>query len=263
MITETTSPPSGLASPSCSASLPVPFYEDDLVTLYHGDCREILPKLRGDAIITDPPFKLSQSYAANVDADNLDAVASLIDSARMMAAVMPVGGLAAIFYDNRIMPFALNAFARAEWSYLRFMPFYRRWGNAHKLSGWMSTSDPILLFGMPGKTAEFFGDWKHDCYIKDKPEAEDAGHPAQKPIWILEHLASHICPPGGTVIDPYAGSGSTLIGAKKAGRRAVGIEKELWACEIAAKRLAVTERVERMTDGELTFSPLNKEIAGA
>lgn len=230
-----------------------PFYSDEQVCLYHGDCREILPDVKADAIITDPPFKLSQSYAANVDADNLDAVASLTDSARMMKATLPIGGIAAIFYDNRIMPFALGAFARAEWSYLRFMPFYRRWGNAHKMNGWMSTTDPILLFGVPGKVPEFFGDWKHDCYIKDGPENEDAGHPAQKPIWILTHIADHICPPGGTVLDPYAGSGSTLVAAKKAGRKAIGIEKELWACEIAARRLHETTKTERITEGVLAL----------
>ena len=69
MITETTSPPSGLASPSCSASLPVPYYQDAWVTLYHGDALELLPKIgKVAAIVTDPPYGVREDE----DWDNLD-----------------------------------------------------------------------------------------------------------------------------------------------------------------------------------------------
>lgn len=66
----------------------------------------------------------------------------------------------------------------------------------------------------------------------------EAVHPTQKPIGILTPLLRYSCKPGGTVLDPFMGSGSTLIAAKALGLRAVGIEIEEKYCEIAAKRLA-------------------------
>jgi len=63
MNTETTSPPSGLASPSCCVSLPAPYYDRDGITIYHADCRQILPMLgRYDLLMADPPY--------GIDADN-------------------------------------------------------------------------------------------------------------------------------------------------------------------------------------------------
>ena len=63
-------------------------------------------------------------------------------------------------------------------------------------------------------------------------------HPAQKPTELLKKYATVLCPPAGLVLDPFVGSGSTLVAAKQAGRRAVGIEIEEKYCEIAAKRLS-------------------------
>lgn len=65
-----------------------------------------------------------------------------------------------------------------------------------------------------------------------------ADHPTQKPIKIIQPLLEYSCPPGGTVLDPFMGSGSTLVAAKAIGFRAVGIEKNEDLCEIAANRLA-------------------------
>ncbi len=64
------------------------------------------------------------------------------------------------------------------------------------------------------------------------------GHPTEKPTGILEPLIAYGCPIGGTVLDLFAGSGSTLDAARLIGRRAVGIEMREDYCEIAAKRLA-------------------------
>lgn len=214
-----------------------PYYDEGGITIYHGDAREVLSEIQGDAVVTDPPFKLSQAYSANVDADNLDAVASLIDVSRLLLGIVPAGAMAACFYDNRIMPFGLDAFRRAGWQYLRLLVLYRRWGNAHQLHGWMSTTDPVLLFAAPGAKPTYYGGWHHDTYIKGSPDKEDAGHPAQKPRDFVAQIVARICPDDGTVIDPYAGSGTTLITARDLGRKAIGIEIEERYCEIAAQRL--------------------------
>jgi len=101
----------------------------------------------------------------------------------------------------------------------------------------MSTSDPVPLFAKPGARPTFHGECAHDVFIKSGPESEGVDHPAQKPIAFMRQLVQRLVPIGGLVLDPYAGSGSTLIAARREGRRAIGIEIEERYCELAAKRL--------------------------
>ena len=143
-----------------------------------------------------------------------------------------------MFYDTRILPLALEAFRRGGWGYLRALTLYRRWGAASKMAGWMSTSDFVLVFAKPGASPKFHAPTKHDVYIKSGPESWDAKHPAQKPLDAVAHIVENVAPPEGVVLDPYAGSGVTLLAAAITGRRAIGIEIEERYCEIAAKRLA-------------------------
>jgi site-specific DNA-methyltransferase (adenine-specific) len=216
-----------------------PYYDDGRIVVYHGDCREFISSLpRPDSIVTDPPFKLSQSYSKNVDADNLEAVAAIQDASRLTLKAVEPGALAAIFYDNRIMPFGLDAFRRAGWQYLRMLAFYRRWGNAHKLHGWMSTTDPVLVFAAPGEKPSFHeGGWAHDCYTRTSPEREETGHGAQKPLEFVTQIVERLTPKDGLVLDPFMGSATTLRAAQLSGRRAIGIESEERYCEKAVRRL--------------------------
>ena len=70
------------------------------------------------------------------------------------------------------------------------------------------------------------------------PSVRDGDHPTEKPTALLQDLPSVVCPPHGVVLDPFAGSGSTLTAAKVTGRQAIGIEADERYCEIAARRLA-------------------------
>jgi site-specific DNA-methyltransferase (adenine-specific) len=65
-----------------------------------------------------------------------------------------------------------------------------------------------------------------------------AVHPTEKPVELLDPLIRYACPPGGLVVDPFAGSGSTLDAARQSGRRAIGIEKHEPYAEAAARRLS-------------------------
>jgi site-specific DNA-methyltransferase (adenine-specific) len=216
-----------------------PHYADDSVTLYHGDALAVLRESGSesvDAIVTDPPYKISQEYSANADPDNLLAVASLLQVAPELYRVAKPGALVVMYYDTRILPLALHAMNDAGFKYLRALTFYRRWGNAHKLAGWMSTSDFILVFTKPGAPFKFNGPWKHDVYVRSTAEVESLGHPAQKPIDDVSHLVVNVCPPGGTVLDPYSGSGTTGLACINGERKFIGIEISKHYADVSAAR---------------------------
>ncbi len=214
------------------------YYTDDSVAIAHGDCRELLPSMPDvDLVLMDPPYKISQTYSAAVDADNLLGVASICWAAYDLLPLLKDGQYAAVFYDTRILPLCLEAFRKAGWRYLRNLTFYRRWGNASLLHGWMSTSDFVLLFQRPGAKEEYFGEAFHDVFVKDGPE-ENSHHPAQKPADFLRQIIQRLSDTNATILDPFMGSGTTLRAAKDLGRKAIGIEIEEKYCEIVAKRMA-------------------------
>lgn len=217
----------------------------ELNTIVTGDARElvkVIPDNSIDLILSDPPFKISQSYTKNVDADNLLAVSSIWPLAGQWFRVAKPGSYAAIYYDTRILPLAIYAMGDAGWKYLRGLTFYRRWGNANKLYGWMSTSDFILLFRKPGDVPMDFysNDWRHDVYIKDGPESEDMRHPAQKPLSDVRHLVKHLCPPNGILLDTYSGSGTMAMAAKIENRNYLALEIDSIVADKARERLALT-----------------------
>lgn len=78
--------------------------------------------------------------------------------------------------------------------------------------------------------------YKHDCYIVDN-EHEDNKHPTQKPLMVLTHLASCLCPTGGVILDPFAGSGTTAVAAKQTNRNFICFEISDKFVEIAKRRL--------------------------
>jgi site-specific DNA-methyltransferase (adenine-specific) len=79
-------------------------------------------------------------------------------------------------------------------------------------------------------------------------------HPTVKPVALMVYLIRLVTPPGGTVLDPFCGSGSTGMGARKEGFSFIGIDKELENCDIARARIASCKPEERVIPQELPFS---------
>ncbi len=205
-----------------------PYYEHGGVTIYHGDCREVLPSLHGDAIITDPIW--SNSHDGLV---GWDRPAPLL--AEMCAAIPADVKRLAIWLGCATDPRMLSA-VPDRWPFLRVCYLRRSipgYNNRTLVSG-----DILYGFGeyvrraagrlvIPGETQATF--------IAGEREL---GHPTPRygahARWVVGWWSDD----GETVIDPFAGSGTTLVAAKNAGRCAIGIEIEERYCEIAAKRLA-------------------------
>lgn len=185
-----------------------PYYEDGAVTLYCGDCRELLPAVSGDLVVTDPPYGMGK---AEWD-EALVPVEEWLPLARSKGPV-------ALFCGVR----ALHDYPRPDWvgAWVRLGSTQRN-GRLRGFNNW----EPILFYDI-------------DALPNDTIAAPNyhgiEGHPTPKPLKLMAVLLSRL--PAGVVIDPFAGSGTTLLAAKNDGRRAVGIELEERFCEIAAKRL--------------------------
>ena len=218
---------------------PAPYYSDEWVTLYHGDCREVTEWLAADVLVTDPPYgrgwssggglsnSLGRGHSKPHDGIANDKDPSARDGAlavwgERLAIVFgdplvgcPVGTVQALVYAKP--PDAGVRGARAG--------FRRDVEMVYLVGSW-----PCGIGGRSSilTTRRLLGG--------PKGLAASTGHPHVKPLDVLGELLEH-CPPG-TVADPFAGSGSTLVAAKRLGRKAIGVELDERYCEIAAKRLA-------------------------
>lgn len=193
-----------------------------------------------DMVFTDPPYKISQDYGTGVDADNLIGVAGFLKVMPEIARVLKPGRFAAIFYDNRILPLLFEAAHGTGLTYHRQLFVYRSNSmHVHRWHGWMGCTDPIALFVKKG-AKKFMPavepPIKHDCYTRVKMNASYSGHPAQKPLEIVEHILLWCTDASDLVVDPYCGSGTVCQAAVMHGRNYVGIDNNPEYVSMATKR---------------------------
>ena len=213
-----------------------PYYSDELVTLYHGDCREVTAWLEADVLVTDPPYGIAWKRGEWESAKNTsanpgilnDADTGVRDSALASWGDRPAlvfGSLQATFPANwkRMLVFGKPLHAGLVGSRL---PWFRNWEPIFVLGDWPDQT--------PTRNAVIVT--RHKAAAGYSGYSTVAGHPHAKPLDVLEELID-ACPPG-VIADPFAGSGSTLVAAKQLGRKAIGVELDERYCEIAAKRLA-------------------------
>jgi site-specific DNA-methyltransferase (adenine-specific) len=220
-----------------------PYYEHGGISIYHGDCREVLPQLRADVAITDPPYgvSLTKKTSDYRDSEAFDGGESLRASVlyqddpqhvrALIAAVMPVL-LAAV---DRAMVFSgtrlLFAYPEPAGVGCVFTP------NGAGMSPWgFQCMHPVLFYGKDPHLADGKGSLPNS-WRTEQPNLEKFDHPCPKPIAWMRWAVNRASRMGETVLDPFAGTGTTLSAAKQLGRKAIGIEIEERYCEIAAKRL--------------------------
>jgi hypothetical protein len=212
-----------------------PYYEDDLVTLYHGDCREVTEWLNADALVTDPPYGRSwkqgdtgkgRGWASDSHAGIAnDSTTEARDAALTMWADRP----AIIFGDLSLAPPAG----------VKQVLIYDKGNDAGftgAVGGYRRNVEAIYLLGKHGSGLGGRSAVLRTATSAGGNLARTTGHPHTKPLDVMTELIlnTHL----HVVADPFAGSGSTLVAAKHLGRRAIGVELEERYCEIAAKRLA-------------------------
>ena len=206
----------------------MPYYEDDLVTLYHGDCREVTAWLEADVLVTDPPYGIAWSKRHNEAAQSKAhaGIANDQDVTLRDWALAAWGSRPAIAFGSFRAPFPPGVKQTLVWR----KPVDA--GVVGSTTGYRTDTELIFLLGdHPRRNSE-----RSSVFITNGGVAAyRTGHPHSKPTGLLERLIEWV---PGVVADPFAGSGSTLVAAKSLGRKAVGVEFDEAYCEIAAKRLA-------------------------
>jgi len=232
------------------------YYDHAGIQIYLGDCREILPSLpKCDMLLTDPPYSVSVSGSVHhgppgKGSRNLDFFAGDDDWASMTSLVsdrislaqenLNETGSAYIWCGHRQFGNLLSIFEERGYS-TRFLVWAKKCPPpAPPNSGWSSGAELCIYAYKPGRT--WNGKWQtnnvltYDSYRYGQPGKVD--HPTQKPIDLFQKLIAISSADNSLILDPFMGSGTTLVAAKNLGRKAIGIEREEKYCEIAAKRLS-------------------------
>lgn len=206
-----------------------PYYQDDAVTIYHGDCREMLATIRAEVLIADPVWP---NTPPDLIVGHEDPAGLL---GQMFASLQELPRQAVIVLRNDSDPRFLNSvpldlpFQQVAW--LQYvMPGY--------LGRVLGGNECAYVFGSPVKSQpgrRVIPSIAPKAQPSDRPPN---GHPCSRALVHFRWLVNWFSDPGETILDPFMGSGTTLRAAKDLGRKAIGIEIEERYCEIAAKRMA-------------------------
>jgi DNA modification methylase len=209
-----------------STGLPVPYYDQDGITIYNADCRDILPLLpRVDLVLTDPPYGIGISgqkmSIANNPKHNRKYHEDLgWDKERPCKSIF----IQVLEKAESQVLWGGNYFAD-------LLPATRGWFYWDKGQNGLSMSD--------GELAWTSRDGALRACVLNRASlgADGSVHPTQKPIKLMTWCLSFF-PDAQTILDPFMGSGTTLVAAKLLGKKAIGIELEEKYCQIAVERLA-------------------------
>ena len=237
-----------------------PYYSDETVTLYHGDCLEVMadmPDRSVDAVITDPPFDARTHDMAR---SNVEAYGTSRGRGR------PFGGTSSVAFtplthDDQLALFAEMGRVTRSWvvsnisthTAFRFEVEKPPSGlKVLRVGAWVKTNPmPIISADRPAMGWEpiaylhrddvkptWNGGGRAGNYVL--PTSQGSGHPTQKPLDMVRDFVQRFTDRGDTVLDPFAGTGTTLRAAVDEGRRAIGVEQDEKWCEHIAHRLSQT-----------------------
>lgn len=210
--------------------IPEPYYQDELTTIYHGDCAEIAPLLgKFDLLLTDPPYGIGKNLpAANKSSNNGPLRTNFADNLEWDKEA-PTTKLLTLLRTcaTHSIIFGGNYFE---------LPPSSCWLVWDKDNGDLSFADCELAWTDLTKPVRKFT-WRWNGMLQeDMKNKELRVHPTQKPLPLMHWCLTHV-PDAKTVLDPFMGSGTTLLAAKQKGLRAVGIEMNERYCHDAADRL--------------------------
>lgn len=214
--------------------MPKPYYDKDGITIYHGDCLEIMPQLESvDLVLTDPPSLLPAMKGAGCFGGRPYLVAtqgftdmgfdsSILDGFDNWFCFCSKHNLSEVIEKAKSSHWAIlhwckpNPVPTCNNTYLSDVEYCVHKWEKGRLFGEMSIKSLYTIL---------------PCGKKETK------HPNEKPKGFIVKLVRLGTQKGDSILDPFMGSGTTLVAAKELGRRAIGIEIEEKYCEIAVKRL--------------------------
>ena len=204
-----------------------PYYEHAGITIYHGDCRDVLPLVCADVLVTDPPYGVKFQGKATKHTTKKTGGYTTDDCADIGPSVI----CALISTIKRALVFPgirnLHRYPAASDIGCVYCP------SGAGIGAWGFTCfHPVLFYGQRPTNV------LRPTSIQSFDTSDPCGHPCPKPFRWMKWAIGMVTLPGDVVLDPFAGSGTTLEAAKLLGHSAIGIEIEERYCEIAAKRLA-------------------------
>lgn len=201
-----------------------PFYEDALVTLYCGDSQNIAPQLSYDVIVSDPPYGMT--FRSGMKGRFGDCAVQGDETTDLRDWLVSEG------WGRPMLVFGTPKVERPKG--YRHVLIWEKCspGMGDLRFPWGPSYEEIYVYG-----EGWSGKRTSSVIVVPKVGGLHRGrtHPTEKPVALLEQLIER-CPPG-VILDPFAGTGSTLVAAKQLGRRAIGIEMSQAYCEQAARRL--------------------------
>ena len=240
-----------------------PYYDDGKgIVIYHGDCRDVLPTIPDgsvDLVLTDPPYssggamrsdrnqgtaakyqrsgirKLAEFSGDNKDQRSYTSwVADWLSNIRRKT---KSGSLCFVFTDWRQLPATSDAIQWAGWVWRGLVTWHKPSGR--RLQNRFASDSEFVVWGSLGPMAFDVHSpaGPPSVIVCNAPSGDARCHIAQKPTDVIKHLIG-VAPDASDILDPFMGSGTTLVAAKQLNRHAIGIEIEERYCEIAARRLA-------------------------
>jgi len=213
---------------------PTPYYDRDGISIYCGDCLEVMPQLdvTVDCIITDPPYGINFKYNEYIDS--------------------PLG------YSEFMQEFLFLAKAKAVneapffvWQAMKNAPNWHEWfphrfrifAACKAFSQFLPTPiqyswDPVIFWGeIPNSPSCYSRDYSEQRTTQFGAGREKISPPCPRPLQQVAYIVSMACNAGALVLDPFLGSGTTLLAAQNEGLRAIGIEISEEYCKVAVDRL--------------------------
>jgi len=227
--------------------------------IIHGDCLQTMRAMADgciDAVVTDPPYCSGSVSEASRSAakgqglrsenitrfgwfvgDNMG-TAGLVWLLRSVAfesvRLLKNSGSMLVFCDWRMVPNLAPAIESAGFRYQNMIIWNK--GSMGLGAGFRAQHEIVLHFtaGSP----EYYDKGTGNVITSKRVTSDDRQHQTEKPVDLLETLIKVVCPPGGVVLDPFGGSGTTAVAAESVGRTAICIERESGHCTTAENRIA-------------------------
>lgn len=203
----------------------LPYYQDDYVTLYHGDCLEVTEWLQADVLVTDPPYGMAYKSGRRKDLRAIEGDTSLTvrdDALSLWGDEKP-----ALVFGTWKQPRPENVRQLIVWDKRGGVGF-----SGDLNMPWADVTEEIYVLGKgwngPRRPALYS--------IPTLPSQNRPDHPTPKPVSLMEQLMEYTR--FGVIADPFAGSGATLIAARNLGIQVIGVEIDEAYCELIVNRLA-------------------------